>query len=213
MLLSAENESDLTRQYPRTWQPEPHGHEEGESFPSTVVLGRTDDGSELATVVLREWSSVPHHRLETSKKHTGKTLRARICGNVVALGGHDAATRKTLRRDSVTTRAPPVSANSGRAPTAIGSPRPTPPRPCRPKTATNESLPQNDRRYFFCATVADRNQTVWLCRASSLLFGMATEVSKPSTASWPRSTSHGHRDWLCPKQGGIPRWRYPATRQ
>ena len=30
-------------------QPEPHGHEEGESFQGSVVLGRTDDG-----VVLRE---------------------------------------------------------------------------------------------------------------------------------------------------------------
>ena len=40
---------------PRTWQPEPHGHEEGE-------------------------------RPDTFKKDTSNTPRARLCGNVVALG-------------------------------------------------------------------------------------------------------------------------------
>ena len=44
--------------------------------------------------------------------------------------------------------------------------------------ATNESLPQNDRRSFFCGTVADSNRDVRPCGASSLSFGMATEMPK-----------------------------------
>ena len=134
MLLSADNESDLTRASPRAWQPLPHGNEEGESFPSGVALGRTCPlrrSFSMSGVVPRNWH-------ETFRQDTSRIPGALICGNAVAIGSHDAATKNTLTSG----QAPPGSAESGRIPTSNGCLRPTPPRPCLQRAGASRPCKQ-----------------------------------------------------------------------
>ena len=63
--------------------------------------------------------------------------------------------------------------------------------------ATNESLPQNERRSFFRATLVDRNWAVCLRKASSSSSGMATETPEFSIESWaPTQTTRSPRQAL-----------------
>ena len=145
------------RQYPRFWQSESYDHGEGDDSDESMLtlnLRRSFFVSEAPCrdTDLKLLNSTP----VKPQEHAPVTMW--LCS-----GAPDSATGKGLTSGLGTSgkrvcnpRAPPGSADSGRAPTAIGKLRPTPAEPYQRRAGTSGPCPQqtqrssqNDRVSFF----------------------------------------------------------------